>query len=94
MNDNDHSNIDVLITTVSKRNVNETKIVEMDKKSSMKHNFRDNRAYPENTNFETVVPRYLKFHTVTSKELRNAENFNLISYIVYELQPPKNTINI
>ena len=23
----------------------------------------DNRAYPENTNFETSVPRNLKFHT-------------------------------
>ena len=22
-----------------------------------------NRAYPENTNFETVIPRNLKFHT-------------------------------
>ena len=40
--DNDDSNIYVSITTVSKRNFNETKIVEMDKKPSMKHNFRDN----------------------------------------------------
>ena len=23
----------------------------------------DNRAYPKNTNFETFVPRSLKFHT-------------------------------
>ena len=42
VNDNDDFNIDVSITTVSKRNVNETNIVEMDKKPSMKHNFRDN----------------------------------------------------
>ena len=31
---------------------------------------------------------------VTSTQLRNAENFNLISQIVYELWPPENTINI
>ena len=42
VNDNDDSNIDVSITTVSKINVNGTKIVEMDKKPSMKHNLRDN----------------------------------------------------
>ena len=32
VNDNDDSNIAVSITTVSKRNVNETRLVEMDKK--------------------------------------------------------------
>ena len=32
VNYNDDSNIDVSITTVSKRNVNETRLVEMDKK--------------------------------------------------------------
>ena len=45
-----------------------------------------NRAYPENTNFDTFVPRNLKFHTSGDPtQLRNAENFNLISQIVYEL---------
>ena len=42
VNDNAYSNIDVSITTVSKRNVNEINIVEMEKKPNMKHNFRDN----------------------------------------------------
>ena len=42
-----------------------------------------NRAYPENTNFDTFVPRNLKFHTFVDLHIiRNAENFNLISYIV------------
>ena len=39
----------------------------------------NNRADPENVNFETFV------HLVTSTQIRNAENFNLISQIVYEL---------
>ena len=42
VNYNDDSNIDVSITTVSKRKGNETRLVAMDKKNSMKHNFRDN----------------------------------------------------
>ena len=46
----------------------------------------NNRADPENVNFETFVLRILKFtHLVTSTQIRNAENFNLISQIVYEL---------
>ena len=46
----------------------------------------NNRADPENVNFETFVLRILNFtHLVTSTQIRNAENFNLISQIVYEL---------
>ena len=46
----------------------------------------DNTAYPENTNFETFVPRNLKFDTSgVLHTTKNAENFNLISQIVLEL---------
>ena len=42
-----------------------------------------NRNYPENTNFKTVVPRKLKFHTFGDlAQLRNAENFIRISKVV------------
>ena len=38
-----------------------------------------NRAYPENNNFETFVPRNLKFHTLGDlRKIKKCKNFNWI----------------